>query len=209
MSTGTSRLLAFAAIACVVYGVTVFIAMHFLQPELNPLRAPGSAYVLGAYGSLMTTGYFVLCIGWFALVFGIISRLPSNRITQVALAIALIAGAGTILAGIFPMDFPPPMRTRSGRLHALGGAMTFPSLVLASNLLSLSFRRSDKWRGVAGSSSALAAGMIFAVLLTFFSVLTLGFGGYAQRLFMTLFYAWMVVVALHLSRMDRSSALVR
>jgi hypothetical protein len=34
----------------------VFLAMHVLEPEFNPLKAPGSAYVLGAYGAWAVGG---------------------------------------------------------------------------------------------------------------------------------------------------------
>jgi type IV secretory pathway TrbD component len=47
---------------------------------------------------------------------------------------------------------------------------------------------------------ALSAGIIAAFVLMVFSILVLGFGGYAQRLLMALLFGWMIVVALHLTR---------
>ena len=44
------------------YWWAVFLAMH-VQPEFDPLKAPGSAYVLGAYGAWMTTTYFAMSAG--------------------------------------------------------------------------------------------------------------------------------------------------
>jgi hypothetical protein len=57
----SSRTLGLSVIASVAYNVLTDLAMHLLQPEISPLRVPMSAYVVGAYGTLMTTTYFVLC----------------------------------------------------------------------------------------------------------------------------------------------------
>lgn len=200
MSMVSSRNLGLIVIASVGYSVLVLFAMHLLQPELSPLRVPMSAYVLGAYGPLMTINYFVLCVGWLAVSYGLVTNLPPTRRTKVAFAVSLIASAGFLIAGIFPMDYPPPLRTSSGRLHALGGILTFPAMALAVGLFSLSIRRDVAWRTVSVAASALSAGIIAAYVLMVFSILVLGFGGYAQRLLMALLFGWMIVVGLHLTR---------
>lgn len=204
MSIVSSRALGLIAIASVGYNVLVAFAMHFLQPELSPLRVPMSAYVLGAYGTLITIGYFVWCAGWLAISYGLVTTLPHTRLTRIAFAVALIAGAGFFLAGSFPMDFPPPLRTTSGRLHLMGGILTFPALALASSLFSLSIRRDVTWRTVSVAATALSAGIIAAYVLMVFSILVLGFGGYAQRLLVALLSSWMIVVGLHLTRTPRA-----
>lgn len=200
MSMVSSRNLGLIVIASVGYSLLVLFAMHLLRPELSPLRVPMSAYVLGAYGPLMTITYFVLCAGWLAVSYGLVTTLPLTRLTKLAFAVSLIASAGFLIAGIFPMDYPPPLRTSSGRLHALGGILTFPAMALASSLFSLSMRRDVTWRAVSVAASALSAGIIAAFVLMVFSILVLGFGGYAQRLLMALLFSWMIVVGLHLTR---------
>ncbi len=192
-------------IASVGYSVLVLIAMHLLQAELSPLRVPMSAYVLGAYGPLMTLNYFVLCAGWLAVSCGLVTTLRLTRLTKVAFAVSLIASAGFLIAGTFPMDYPPPLRTSSGRLHALGGILTFPAMALASSLFSLSMRRDVAWRTVSVAASALSASIIAAFVLMVFSILVLGFGGYAQRLLMALLFSWLIVVGVHLTRTLRAT----
>ncbi len=200
MSMVSSRNLGLIVIASVGYSVFVLFAMHLLQPELSPLRVPMSAYVLGAYGPLMTITYFVLCAGWLAVSYGLVTTLPLTRLTKLAFAVSLIVCAGFLVAGIFPMDYPPPIRTSSGRLHALGGILTFPAWALAVGLFSLSIRRDVTWRTMSVVALALSAGIIAAFVLMAFSILVLGFGGYAQRLLMALLFGWMIVVGLHLTR---------
>jgi hypothetical protein len=201
----STRTLGRIAIAGVGYCVFVAFAMHFLQPEINPLRVPMSAYVLGAYGSLITIHYFVMCASWLAVSYGLMTTLSVTRLTKIAFAIALIACVGTLLAGIFPMDYPPPLRTTSGRLHLLGGILTFPAKVVASSLFSLRIRRDCSWKRVSAVVSTLSAGIIAACVLLICSILVLGYGGYAQRLLMALLYSWMIVVGLQLTRIPRVS----
>ena len=117
------------AIASVVYYVLAVLAMHLVQPELDPLAVPMSVYVLGAYGSVMTTTFFVLCAGILGVGFGLIQTLPRTGAIKVAFSVTLIASAGFLIAGIFPTDWPPPMRSTSSQLHVLGGLLAFPSMI--------------------------------------------------------------------------------
>lgn len=204
MSMVSSRTLGLMAITSVVYYVLAVFAMHLLQPELSPLRVPMSAYVLGAYGPLMTTTYFVLCAGLLALGYGLVRTLPRTRLIKLAFVVALIAGAGIFIAGIFPIEWPPPPLTTSGRLHALGGMLAFSGMAFAPCLFSLNFRSDGHWRTVSAVALALSASIIAAFILFVFAVPG-GFGGFAQRLFLALLFSWMIVVGLHLTRTLRAT----
>jgi hypothetical membrane protein len=188
-----------------LYWLAVVLAMHFLEPEFSVIRSPMSAYVLGAYGSWMTSTYFALSTTLLCLAYGVVTTLRRRLLPRIASALLLVASVGVFLAGVFPMDFPPPIRTSSGRLHALGGSVAFPAMALGVFLCSRSFRRDDHWGRVSESSVALAAGVLGAFLLGVLSLSTLGFAGYAQRLLFLLLVPWMVVVGLCLSRFRRSS----
>ena len=205
MKRASSRTLGRLVLVSVAYHVLVIVVMHLLQPEFSPIKTPMSAHVLGAYGPLMTTTYFVLCAGWLAVSYGLVTTLPLTRLTRIACVSASIAGAGMLVAGIFPMDFPPPLRTSSGRLHALGGALTFPAMVLSCGLLSLSIRRDESWRRVSAATSALAAACCATFGFMALYMLVFGFAGYAQRLFMALLFGWMIVVGVHLIRTPRAT----
>jgi hypothetical protein len=191
-------------IASVVYYVLAVFAMHLLQPEVSPLRVPMSAYVLGAYGPVMTSTYFVLCVGLLGVGFGLIKALPRTRLVKIAFAAALIASAGVLVAGIFPLDWPPPPRTSSGRLHALGGMLAFSGMALTPCLFSLNFRSDGYWRKVSVVSLILSSGIIAGFILFLFAIRA-GFGGVAQRLFLALLFSWMIVVGLHLTRSLRAT----
>lgn len=98
MSLISDRTFGLLVIASVVYYVLAVFAMHLLQPELDPLRVPMSPYVLGRYGPLMTTTFFVLCAG-----LGSLMALP-------AMAIA---------PGLFSLDFRRDEYWRSVSVVAL------------------------------------------------------------------------------------------
>lgn len=211
MSVVSGRTLGLLTIASVVYYVLAVLAMHLLQPELDPFAVPMSVYVLGAYGPVMTTTFFVLCAGLLGIGFGLIQTLPRTRVIKVAFAVILISSAGFLIAGIFPADWPPPMRSSSSRLHSLGGMLAFPAITIASCLFSLNFRSDGYWRRVSRIALTLSACIIAA--FAFFlaagplrvAPALLGFLGLAQRLFLALLFAWMIMVGLHLTRAPRAT----
>ncbi len=191
------------AIATAIYELSVLVAMHFLAPEVDPIRAPGSAYVLGPYGALVTTIYFTGSVGSVALGYGLKEAMPQVRLVRAGWLLFLVAALGRLLAGLFPMDFPPPIRTTSGLLHAFGGGIGFPLGTIGIFLFSLGFRRDRHWRPVSGLTLALAAAILCALLLGILSLITLGFAGYMQRVLVVLQLAWSIVVGLHLRRFAR------
>ena len=199
----SSRAMGLVVIASTAYNILAAFAMHFLQPEVSPLRVPMSAYVLGAYGTLITISYFVSCCAWLGLSYGLVSTLPPARLTRIASLVALFAVVGFFIAGSFPMDFPPPPRTTAGRLHMIGGILAFPAMTLASILFTRSMGGDVHWKGVSAVASAFSAGIVAAYVLMVCSILVLGFGGYAQRLLMAFLFGWKLVVGVHLTRLPR------
>ena len=194
----TNRAAGLIVLVAAAWFWAVFLSMHVLEPEFSPVRAPGSAYVLGAYGGWMTTTYFALIAALLGAGFGVAANVPASPVTLVAQAAFVIASVGAMVAGLFPMDFPGPPRTVSGGLHALGGALTFPTWVIGTLLFSLRIRRDPRWARRSGTLVALAGMSIGTLAVLVLSVGVLGFGGYAQRLLIGVLFAWMIVVAAHL-----------
>ena len=183
----------------VLYWWTVFLAMHVLEPEFSWLTDPGSAYVLGTYGAWMTTNYFVLGAVLLSADLGLTTNITVTALSRIGSVAFLIAGAGVVLAGSFPMDFPPPPRTVSGRLHVLGGVLTFLPWVIGTLMFSLSIRRdhgSARRSGTLFALSLLSIGMVAVLPVS----IRFDFAGAAQRLLLTLLFAWLTVVALQLMR---------
>lgn len=177
--------------------------MHLIQPQLSPIEAPGSAYVVGRYGSLMSTTYFALAAALISPSLGLAINTEATVLMRLARVTFLIAAAGAVLAGIFPMDYPPPPRTTSGRLHVAGGALTFIPWVIGTLLFSLSMRRSRRWGG-SGTLLTLAVVSVGLAAVLPLSV-RLGFPGAAQRVLLAFLFSWLLVVAVHLMQRNESS----
>ena len=198
-----NRAFGLIVIGCAVYWAAVVLTMHVMEPEFDPIRVPMSAYVVGAYGAWMSTTYPVWSLALLGAGLALVRMLPRTRLTSTAFFFFLIGAAGCIVAGLFPMDFPPPLRTLSGHLHALGGGLSIPSQPLGAFLFSLSFRRDTYWRKVFAPAMALSSGIIAILVLGISSLFILGFAGYAQRLLFILLITWMILVGAHLIRFPR------
>jgi len=195
-----NRTFGLIVIGCVLYLAAVVLTMHVMEPEFDPIRAPMSAYVLGAYGTWMSTTYAAWSFALLGTGLALLRALARTRITRTAFFLFLMGAAGAILAGLFPMDFPPPLRTLSGHLHAIGGGFSIPSMASGAFIFSLGFRRDTYWRKVSAPAMALSSGIIATLVLGISSLFILGFAGYAQRLLFALLIAWMILVSAHLIR---------
>ncbi len=188
-------------LAGVLYATAVMLAMHWLEPEFSPLRLPISAYVLGAHGIWITSTYFVLSVSVLMLAYCMTLSLVRTSVRIAALSLYLIAASGFLLAGSFPMDLPGSVPTLSGRLHAVGGAATFPPWVLGTALFTLSLRKNPLWKNISAPLTYLAASIGVVLGMLVLSMAVFGFAGYVQRVLVALLYAWMVIAAIHIRRL--------
>jgi hypothetical protein len=183
----------------------LFLALHIVQPDLDPLRAPGSAYVLGAYGIWARASYFALAAALLAAGFGLSSRLqPALEVRLGRLAFS-IGAASAVLAAIFPIDYPGPPQTLSGILHTIGGGVGFLSWVSGTLLFTAGIRRDARWSSVRGVATGLAAASLAVVGVAIGSLAIFGFAGFAQRLLLGILFTWLLVVAVHMRRSARDS----
>ena len=60
----------------IVYFAVIIVALHFLRSDLDPMRRPTSEYAVGSYGFLMTSAFFSMSLGSFALVIGLYREVP-------------------------------------------------------------------------------------------------------------------------------------
>lgn len=172
---------------CVAYFAIVVAALHILEPEFDPRYRFMSEYVWGAYGWFMTSTFFALGLAAFVVAAGLRGAHQSRRSARLGFGLLAVAALFVCLAGVFK-DFVP---------HLLTSAVAIPSIILATLLLSFSFRRADEWHAIYGPTLLIAVGM----LATFGSInLRLGMPGMLQRAFIGLFLLWLSIVAHRLVR---------
>lgn len=168
-------------IICAAYYVIIGIALHFLKPEYDPRFRFMSEYAWGAYGWLMTTTFFVLGLAIVTVAIGLRDVYPSSLSARIGFGLLLVGALGICLAGVF-REFIP---------HAAAGAVGLPSVLMATLLLSWSFRRASGWQQIHPVTFLIALGMLVAFLSI---IVNVGMPGLQQRAFLGLLLLWLLVV---------------
>jgi MFS family permease len=180
-------------IAAVLYYVAVTALLHFLEPGMDPVANPMSAYVLTDSGALMTTTYFVHAVALIAVVVGLRRVLQRSVMSGIGCVLFAVAAAAAATAGVFPVESPPP-QTLSGVIHLTCGVINSFAIPTAVVLITLSLRKDARWRGVVALVTWLAVGVVIGTAL-FPIMVPGGGGGIAQRISFAVAAAWTIVVA--------------
>jgi multisubunit Na+/H+ antiporter MnhB subunit len=198
------------------------LALHVLHPDnLERYGDTLSAYGVGPDGALFTIAFVALGVGIVALAFGLRRSLRPSRSADATIVLAILAGLGFILAGLFPMapdresigrairgDSTP---TTSAIIHGVGGLSGMVLLIVSMLFLSLALKRDARWGR--WWQLSLAFGLATLMLFTAGFVISAqsivpccvyGSSGWikaliARGLFSTL-AAWLLLVALRLCR---------
>jgi hypothetical protein len=187
------RTLSRVVIATVLYYVVVVALLHFLQPGIDPVASPVSAYVLTSSGALMTSTYFVRAVSLIAMVAGLRRVLRRAMGSTIGVIMVSVAAVASVTAGAFPAEQQLPPQTLSGIIHSASGIVFALTIAAAVILITLSVRKDARWRGVVTLVTWLAVGVAISAVL--FPVLDpRGAGGLAQRIHLALVFAWMIVV---------------
>lgn len=184
--------------AAVAYYVLAAVLLHVLQPDNSPLALPMSTYVLGTGGFLMTVTFFALATALMAAGFALRQRLPTTWARHAGLFFMFLAGLATIVAGIFPDDGrPPPLLpvTRSGWTHMFAGMIAFPSFLLGPFFLTLAMRKQQEWRPQIPALAGVIALLALSVVAFVGFAAPRNLAGLAQRVLVTLLFAWLLLVA--------------
>lgn len=123
---------------------------------------------------------------------------------------------GVVLAGLFTMNAPGEPATLAGRLHMLGGFLTFPWMPVALLLVARRFRHDEHWRSY--FHYTLATGILSLATIIFF-LLFVGPPGFArplsswiglvQRLQILPFFVWITLVTRRAYRWESWGASAR
>lgn len=143
-------------------GIVGFIsaigALHWLQPDLNPLNEAMSYYVHGVDGWQLTFSLFSLGLGSLALTLAV-RREGGSTISRGGYWCLGVWSVGAWLGAIFAA-YPPGRWDRppsvSGAIHGLAAMVALVIFPIAAILLSRSLRGSTRWAGISGVLLVLA-----------------------------------------------------
>jgi len=198
--------LAASAIVCFAAYAFGILALHFMHPEIDPIRQHISKYVTAENGDILQSALLVLGLGTLALATGLWRSLSSSSTTKVELVLLALFGFGIILVMVFPTDAEGAPSTPTGTVHSIAFVFSCLCLIPAQILLSLKFRQDGRWRSFAPYSMAIAL-LVATAFVAFAATSGTEFTGLTQRIFVATFMAWLIATAFRLryvARLDRA-----
>jgi hypothetical protein len=191
--------------ASVTYLVLTLIAMHAIQPGLNPATHYVSEYAHGQLGGLVMVAYVAAGLGVLALAWTARSILSGTRSLALAACLAVV-GVGLIATGVTRIDVPGAdgsvVSSASGMAHELAGYVLLMGLIPAAFLVAATFRRDPRLSSAARPAWIFAGAIIIAFIVAVMS-LSLDLIGVGQRIFLATWLAWLIFVAFQLSSAER------
>jgi hypothetical protein len=192
--------------AAVLFLGLALIAMHAIQPGLDPATHYVSEYAHGPFGWLVMVAYVAAGAGVLGIAWSAGTTLSGTRSVALAICLALV-GVGLIATGVTRIDLPAAdgsvVSTASGMAHELAGYVLFLGLIPGVFLVAATFRRDPRL-----SSAALPAWMFAgSIVITFVVAVmsqSLDLIGVGQRIFLATWIAWLLFVAFHLLRAGRT-----
>jgi len=198
------RLLAWTTLVGIACFVLAMAALHWLQPDLNPLDQAMSYYVHGLHGWLLTLGLLALGLGSLTLTI-VLGKGLGTAVGRGGIGCLGTWSAGVLLGAVFAADPPgqwdkPP--SISGSIHGLAAMVAliiFPvGAVLVSRRLCAGARLVSRSRALRILAFASAAS-----LLIFLSSLVPVFVrpgppvllGLTERILFLVYISWLGVAA--------------
>lgn len=191
-----SRLLGTLVVAGTAVVVALYLALHILRPEFNPVRRFLSEYAVGRFGFLMTANFFAQAAVSLVLAIGLLMNVRRSGPLRAGTVLLALTAALFIVLGIFPADLSESADgsvlsvTSAGAVHQAAGTISFICRILAFWLLSRAYRRDAGWQDIAPIANRLAWTFL-ALFVAFIIVVRWDLGGLAQRAAIGVSLLWM------------------
>lgn len=161
--------------------VVAVLALHGIQPNLNPAEHTISEYSLGNYGWLMRAAFVAVGVGTLATAGSLRLRFgPCGAWRYVGLLLLVAAVIGVFLVAGFNTDYLRVPETAHGTVHGVGTAVFVLALPGAAFVFGSDLVRNPNLRLKATVLLILGAAQLGAIVLFEHSPMTLR--GWAERL---------------------------
>jgi hypothetical protein len=192
-----------------VVGILYFFAAvtteELLRPLYNPVQRTISELAIGPFGFLQTSAFIVLGLSLLALQHALARRLRHTVLSHIALVLLALCGVASFIAAAFPTNLKGAVATVAGAIHESVAGFGYAGLIIAIILLSLHFRRDERWRTFFAASSSLAVlGAGSSIFMGATSNTDLS--GLSQRVMVVPLLLWVVLTALRLRSLPHEPA---
>jgi len=190
-----ATVLATFTIVGIAYFFAAVTAEELLRPLYDPVQRTISELAVGPFGFLQTSAFVVLGLSLLALQHALYRRLRHTTASRVALVLMGLCGIFSFVAAAFPTDLKGAVVTVAGTIHELVASAGYAGLIVAMILLSLHFRRDERWRAFFAPSSSLAVlGAATSIVVGVTS--SSDVSGLSQRLMVVPLLLWVALTAL-------------
>jgi hypothetical membrane protein len=196
------RILGSAVVLGVGAVVALYLLLHVLRPDYDPMRRFLSEYAVGRFGILMTASFFLQALISLALVIGLFRDVRHSGSLLAGCAFLTVAAVALAVAGVFPTDLSGDssrVTTRVGMVHQSAGTLSFLSRIVAFLALSRAYRFDQHWQTIAPAAHRLAVAFL-VLFFTFVLMVRWELGGLAQRGTVAAGLLWMCLSGLRLRR---------
>lgn len=192
------RVLAVLTLVTAVLDLVVLAVFHVVQPQVDVLRDPTSAYVHGTFGAASSFAAAAVGVGALALVLAGRRVLPGTGRARSGLLLLALFGLAKLVQAFFPIDAAGESTT-TGTVHNVLGNVAFFVLPVAAVLLTSLFATATGH----GSPSWWPPVAAWTVVLATVLVLVgdaVGTFGLLQRLYLIVAALWTALIAVWLWR---------
>jgi hypothetical membrane protein len=191
-----ARILGSAVVLGVAAVVALYLLLHVLRPDYDPMQRFLSEYAVGRFGLLMTASFLLQALISLALVIGLFLDVRHSGWLLAGCAFLTVAAVALAVAGVFPTDLSDPagdsprLTTRAGMVHQSAGTLSFLSRIVAFLSLSRAYRFDNRWQTLAPAAHRVSVAFL-VLFFTFVVSVRWDSGGLAQRGTVAVGLLWM------------------
>jgi len=186
--------------------LTLWAIASLLRPGYDQLTQYGSELATGQNSIVMNANFVITGSLIIVFSFGLFTNIHAGTRPAIGSILLGVFGLGEVVTAAFPCDPGCPLLTSqslSQSIHSVIAVITFGSIALAPLLISLGLKRDSRWERYQLYSRA--TGLASVGLFLLFSVAILSsfqYVGFLQRLFLTVPFIWIEILAIHLLSMS-------
>jgi hypothetical protein len=192
------RLGAGLALLAIAYFLAVVTALHLLCPTFNPTYRFLSEYARSEYGAWMTSTFFVMAAGAFALAGGLYCEARLSQRPWPGPWLIALCGMFLIVLGAFTTDLQEGPKTTIGYVHDFASTLPLSFVLAAMALFLMRFRGDRQWGRWHRPTLLLACATGCLVALAYLAQFSLRWSGLIQRSLALPMVGWLLMLTVGL-----------